>query len=158
LSFSSYIYTSDLTTIAKQGVLWLNTCLTVRAHKAGSHAKKGWETFTAQVVRAVLKREDPSGVVIMAWGLPAQKTFASIGINAGKHLLLKLVAFGDFTRVFFSSKVADLLILPRYRPTKASLEMDTSERPTNGSPKNMARMQKSIGARYLPSDITVADK
>ena len=75
-------------------MLWLNTSLTVRAHKAGSHAKKGWETFTTQVVRAVLKREsDISGVVLMAWGLPAQKTFASIGVNESKHLLLKLVIF-----------------------------------------------------------------
>lgn len=101
LSFSDFssdfspseIPPSDLSPIAKQGVLWLNTSLTVRAHKAGSHAKKGWETFTAQVIRAVLKRESNgmSGVVLMAWGLPAQKTFANIGINESKHLLLKLV-------------------------------------------------------------------
>jgi uracil-DNA glycosylase len=83
--------TRDLSLIAKQGVLWLNTSLTVRAHKAGSHSKKGWETFTAQVVRTVLNRKDNdfSGVVLMAWGLPAQKTFATIGINASKHFLLK---------------------------------------------------------------------
>ncbi|KAF9535481.1 uracil-DNA glycosylase-like protein [Crepidotus variabilis] len=83
--------TGDLSPIAKQGVLWLNTSLTVQAHKAGSHAKKGWETFTAQVIRAVLKREieGTSGVVLMAWGLPAQKTFKAIGINESKHLLLQ---------------------------------------------------------------------
>ena len=77
------IYASDLSPIAKQGVLWLNTSLTVRAHKAGSHARKGWETFTSQVIRAVLKREmgEQQGVVFMAWGLPAQKTFSSIGID-----------------------------------------------------------------------------
>ncbi|CAA7258738.1 unnamed protein product [Cyclocybe aegerita] len=80
----------DLSPIAKQGVLWLNTSLTVRAHKAGSHSRKGWETFTAQVIRAVLQREDEdSGVVFMAWGLPAQKTLASIGINKKKHLYLE---------------------------------------------------------------------
>lgn len=82
-------FPSDLSPIAKQGVLWLNTSLTVRAHKAGSHAKKGWESFTAHVIRTVLKREDNTGVVLMAWGLPAQKTFTSIGINESKHLLLK---------------------------------------------------------------------
>jgi len=74
----------DLSPVAKQGVLWLNTSLTVRAHKAGSHARKGWETFTTQVIRAVLqrKREDGKvGVVFMAWGLPAQKTFSTIGID-----------------------------------------------------------------------------
>ena len=75
---------SDLSPVAKQGVLWLNTSLTVQAHKAGSHAKKGWEAFTTQVIRAVLqqKREDGKvGVVFMAWGLPAQKTFSSVGID-----------------------------------------------------------------------------
>ncbi|KAF8202928.1 uracil-DNA glycosylase-like protein [Pholiota molesta] len=70
--------TGDLTPIAKQGVLWLNTSLTVQAHKAGSHSRKGWETFTAQVIRVVLQRKgnDQPGVVFMAWGLPAQKTSA----------------------------------------------------------------------------------
>jgi uracil-DNA glycosylase len=74
----------DLSPVAKQGVLWLNTSLTVRAHKAGSHARKGWETFTTQVIRAVLQRKREGGklgVVFMAWGLPAQKTFSSIGID-----------------------------------------------------------------------------
>ncbi|KAH9487057.1 Uracil-DNA glycosylase [Psilocybe cubensis] len=80
----------DLTPIAKQGVLWLNTSLTVRAHNAGSHAKKGWEIFTTQVIRAVLNRKNvKQGVVFMAWGLPAQKTFTSIGIDQTKHLLLQ---------------------------------------------------------------------
>ncbi|KAF8905453.1 uracil-DNA glycosylase-like protein [Gymnopilus junonius] len=83
--------TGDLSPIAKQGVLWLNTSLTVRAHKAGSHARKGWETFTSQVIRAVIQREigKQKGVVFMAWGLPAQKTFSSIGIDEKRHLLLK---------------------------------------------------------------------
>ncbi|KDR84857.1 hypothetical protein GALMADRAFT_217936 [Galerina marginata CBS 339.88] len=83
--------TGDLSPVAKQGVLWLNTSLTVRAHKAGSHARKGWETFTTQVIRAVLQRKNANqaGVVFMAWGLPAQKTFSTIGIDQKKHLLLK---------------------------------------------------------------------
>ncbi|TFK41289.1 uracil-DNA glycosylase-like protein [Crucibulum laeve] len=81
----------DLSPTAKQGVLWLNTSLTVRAHKAASHANKGWETFTAQALRAVLRQEnhEHAGVVFMAWGLPAQKTCAKIGIDETKHLLLK---------------------------------------------------------------------
>ncbi|KIM48328.1 hypothetical protein M413DRAFT_440049 [Hebeloma cylindrosporum] len=90
--FKASISNGDLSPVAKQGVLWLNTSLTVQAHKAGSHARKGWETFTTQVIRAVLqrKREDGKvGVVFMAWGLPAQKTFSSIGIDEKKHLLLK---------------------------------------------------------------------
>ncbi|KAK9835762.1 hypothetical protein WJX74_007378 [Apatococcus lobatus] len=56
---------------AKQGVLLLNTVLTVRAHAANSHAKKGWEAFTDAAIRAIsLKRE---GVVFLLWGKPAEK-------------------------------------------------------------------------------------
>jgi len=79
----------DLTPLAKLGVLWLNASLTVRAHKANSHSKKGWETFTAAVIRAVTSRENGRGVVFFAWGLPAQKTCASLGIDEKKHLVLK---------------------------------------------------------------------
>ena len=55
----------------------------MRAHKAGSHSRQGWETLTAQAIRAVLQRKgnDQPGVVFMAWGLPAQKAFSSIGID-----------------------------------------------------------------------------
>lgn len=74
-------HVSDLSRVAELGVLWLNTSLTVRAHKAGSHSRKGWETFTAEVLRKVLAREDHPGVVIMAWGLPAQKTCHAIGVD-----------------------------------------------------------------------------
>ncbi|KAH0584009.1 hypothetical protein H2248_009584 [Termitomyces sp. 'cryptogamus'] len=81
----------DLTALARLGVLWLNTSLTVRAHKAASHANKGWETFTAQVIRAVMNRNEEvnQGIVFMAWGAFAQKTCAGIGINEKKHLVLK---------------------------------------------------------------------
>jgi uracil-DNA glycosylase len=71
----------DLTPLAKAGVLWLNTCLTVRAHNANSHSKKGWESFTDAVIKAVLEREGGRGVVFFAWGLPAQKTCARLRID-----------------------------------------------------------------------------
>ena len=71
----------DLTPLAQRGVLFLNTCLTVRAHKAHSHAKKGWEQLTTAALRAVARREGDEGVVFMAWGLPAQKTCAAVGID-----------------------------------------------------------------------------
>ncbi|EKM83489.1 hypothetical protein AGABI1DRAFT_32274 [Agaricus bisporus var. burnettii JB137-S8] len=77
----------DLSRVAELGVLWLNASLTVRAHKAGSHSKKGWESFTAEALRQVLAREDCAGIVFMAWGLSAQKTCDSIGID--EHLVLK---------------------------------------------------------------------
>ena len=78
----TFLSLSDLSAIAKQGVLWLNASLTVRAHKAASHARKGWETLTAEAIRAVLLRKGTQpGVVFMAWGLHAEKTCDKIGID-----------------------------------------------------------------------------
>lgn len=73
---------------ARQGVLLLNTSLTVRAHSANSHSKKGWEEFTDAVLRVVDERPGP-GVVFLAWGQPAQKRMA--GIDKKKHLILSSV-------------------------------------------------------------------
>lgn len=55
---------------AKQGVLLLNTVLTVRAHKANSHKDIGWEQFTDAVIKIVDKQDTP--IVFMFWGRPAQ--------------------------------------------------------------------------------------
>ena len=57
--------------------------LTVRAHKANSHQRKGWEQFTAAAIRAVVQSKPVAGpgVVFMAWGLPAQKTIKALGID-----------------------------------------------------------------------------
>jgi len=56
---------------AKQGVLLLNTCLTVEDGKANCHAGQGWETFTDAIIKAVSARPD-GNVVFMLWGKPAQ--------------------------------------------------------------------------------------
>ena len=56
----------DLSGWAKQGVLLLNATLTVRAHKAGSHQRRGWEQFTDAAIRALSERR--SGLVFMLWG------------------------------------------------------------------------------------------
>ncbi|MCU1370961.1 MAG: ung [Ilumatobacteraceae bacterium] len=56
---------------ADQGVLLLNTTLTVRAHQAASHQKHGWETFTDEVIRAVAAKEDR--VVFILWGAAARR-------------------------------------------------------------------------------------
>lgn len=56
---------------ARQGVLLLNTVLTVRAHAAHSHREKGWEEFTDAVIRKVNEKSDP--VVFVLWGRPAQQ-------------------------------------------------------------------------------------
>lgn len=72
---------------AKQGVLLLNATLTVRAHTAGSHQKKGWEQFTDSVIHLVTDKLD--NVVFILWGNYA----ISKGefIDASKHLILKSV-------------------------------------------------------------------
>ncbi len=56
---------------AEQGVLLLNTVLTVRAHEANSHHGKGWEAFTDAILRVVIAQETPA--VFVLWGNPAQK-------------------------------------------------------------------------------------
>jgi uracil-DNA glycosylase len=72
---------------AKQGVLMINTCLTVRKGDANSHAKKGWEEFTDQVIRCVARRE--KGVVFLLWGKPAStKAQAVIGSSSKKHVII----------------------------------------------------------------------
>jgi uracil-DNA glycosylase len=77
-----------LTPWAEQGVLMLNTCLTVRAHEANSHSNKGWEKFTQKVIDTVAKIRG-KGVVFLAWGAPAAKRVAKI--NKAKHLVLQSV-------------------------------------------------------------------
>lgn len=70
---------------ADQGVLLLNATLTVETHKAGSHQKKGWETFTDSAIRAL--NDNREGIVFMLWGAYAQKK--ADFINTEKHLVLK---------------------------------------------------------------------
>ena len=74
----------DLTHWADQGVLLLNSTLTVQAHMASSHAKHGWEEFTDAVVRVLAARE---GIVYMLWGGYAQKKAQFV--NTEKNLVLK---------------------------------------------------------------------
>lgn len=69
---------------AKQGVLLLNTVLTVRAHQANSHQGHGWEQFTDAIIRAVNEQDRP--IVYMLWGRPAQSKSAML--NNPKHLVL----------------------------------------------------------------------
>ncbi|KAK9464596.1 uracil-DNA glycosylase-like protein [Lipomyces arxii] len=80
--------TGDLTKWAEQGVLLLNTCLTVRAHKANSHANKGWEQFTEKVI-SIVAEQRKQGVVFLAWGNPAGKRVEKINQNV--HCVLKSV-------------------------------------------------------------------
>ncbi len=76
----------DLTYWANQGVLLLNSTLTVAAHLAASHAGHGWEEFTDAVIRALAGRD---GLVYMLWGSYAQRKAAIV--DETKNLVLKSV-------------------------------------------------------------------
>lgn len=77
----------DLSRWARQGVLLLNATLTVRAHMAASHQKKGWEVFTDAAI-SVLNREKDH-LVFLLWGAYAQKKGESI--DRSRHLVLESV-------------------------------------------------------------------
>lgn len=70
---------------ASQGVMLINSTLTVRAGQAGSHQSKGWETFTDEVIKLI--SDQKQNVVFMLWGAYAQKKGAVI--DSKKHLILK---------------------------------------------------------------------
>lgn len=74
----------DLTPWAKSGVLLLNAVLTVRESSPGSHANKGWETYTDAVIKKINEKEDP--VVFLLWGNYAKSKAALI--TNKKHLIL----------------------------------------------------------------------
>ncbi|WP_100643050.1 uracil-DNA glycosylase [Alteromonas facilis] len=77
----------NLTAWAKQGVLLLNTVLTVEQGKAHSHAKLGWETFTDHVIEAISEHTD--NVVFMLWGGHAQRKAKHV--DASRHCILTAV-------------------------------------------------------------------
>jgi uracil-DNA glycosylase len=76
-----------LTSWAERGVLLLNTVLTVRAHEANSHRKKGWEKFTDRVIELLAARADP--LVFLLWGKPAQAKIPLIEKHGhGRHEII----------------------------------------------------------------------
>ena len=81
----SYPKSGNLEHWAKQGILLLNATLTVRAHAAGSHQKKGWETFTDTVIKTV--SDNKEGVIFLLWGGFAKKKVKLI--NTDNHNILK---------------------------------------------------------------------
>ena len=80
-----YPNTGNLERWANQGVLMLNATLTVRAHTAGSHQKRGWEEFTDAVLKQISTKKE--NVVFLLWGAYAQKKGEFI--DASKHSVLK---------------------------------------------------------------------
>ena len=87
---------------AEQGVLLLNTVLTVRAHQAASHQGKGWEKFTDAVIEIVNAQERP--IVFILWGRPAQMKKKML--TNPKHLILEAPHPSPLSayRGFFGSK------------------------------------------------------
>ncbi|WP_271273285.1 uracil-DNA glycosylase [Aliamphritea hakodatensis] len=87
---------------AEQGVLLLNTVLTVEYNKAGSHQKKGWEPFTDRIIETVNSQCD--GVVFVLWGSHAQKKAAMI--DSTRHRILESVHPSPLSafRGFFGSR------------------------------------------------------
>lgn len=79
--------TGNLTRWAEQGVLMLNATLTVRAHQAGSHQRRGWEEFTDAAIRVLA--ENREHLVFILWGSYAQKKGAFI--DRDRHLVLTSV-------------------------------------------------------------------
>jgi uracil-DNA glycosylase len=92
----------DLTPWAKQGIFLLNATLTVRAHQAGSHQKKGWETFTDSVIRKI--SEEKEHIVFILWGSYAQQKISLI--DTRKHFIIKSVHPSPLSahRGFFGSR------------------------------------------------------
>ncbi len=91
-----------LTKWASQGVLMLNTVLTVRAHQANSHRGMGWEEFTDAAIRILDEQDRP--MVFILWGSPAQKKEKML--HNPKHLILKAPHPSPLSayRGFFGSK------------------------------------------------------
>ena len=109
---------------ADQGVLLLNTVLTVRAHQANSHQGKGWEVFTDAIIQAVNAQDRP--IVCMLWGRPAQSKKPML--TNPKHLILEaphpspLSAYRGFFGCKHFSKCNDYLISNGLQPIDWQIE------------------------------------
>lgn len=102
----------NLTKWAKEGVLLLNTSLSVRAHQANSHSKCGWAWFTDNVIKIISEKKD--GVVFILWGGNARSKKPLV--DANKHLILEcahpspLSAYNGFFGCKHFSKTNEWLI------------------------------------------------
>ena len=109
---------------ADQGVLLLNTVLTVRAHEANSHKGQGWEQFTDAVINAVNSQDRP--IVYLLWGAPAQKKIPML--TNPKHLVLKaphpspLSAYRGFFGCKHFSQCNDFLVKNGVEPIDWQIE------------------------------------
>ena len=113
----------DLTGWANQGVLLLNTCLTVREHMANSHKGKGWENFTDGVIKKISQLRQ--NVVFLLWGSNARSKKSLIDLN--KHCVLESVhpsplsAYNGFFGCNHFTKANDYLVANGFSPIDWSL-------------------------------------
>ena len=109
---------------ADQGVLLLNTVLTVRAHAANSHKGKGWEQFTDAIIKALNEQDRP--IVYMLWGRPAQSKIEML--DNPKHLILTaphpspLSAYRGFFGCRHFSKCNEFLMANNITPIDWQIE------------------------------------
>lgn len=108
---------------AQQGVLLLNATLTVRAHQAGSHQRRGWELFTDAAISQLSQKR--SGIVFLLWGSYAQAKIQLI--DSSKHFILTaphpspLSAYRGFFGCKHFSKTNELLVQSGQTPIDWSL-------------------------------------
>ena len=113
-----------LTKWAEQGVLMLNTVLTVRAHQANSHRGIGWEEFTDAAIKVLNAQDRP--IVFILWGSPAQRK--KVMLNNPKHLILTaphpspLSAHRGFMGCRHFSKANEFLIANGQKPIDWQIE------------------------------------
>ena len=114
---------------ADQGVLLLNTVLTVRAHQANSHRGFGWEQFTDAAIRILNEQDRP--IVFLLWGRPAQMKKSML--NNPKHLILEaphpspLSAYRGFFGCRHFSKTNEFLIQNGLEPIDWQIENKTQQ-------------------------------
>ena len=117
----------NLTKWAKQGVLLLNSTLTVREKEAGSHQKLGWEGFTDSVISKLSSKKD--GLIFLLWGAFAQKK--SVLIDTKKHYILKTThpspfsAYRGFLGCRHFSKTNEILTKNNQKPIDWNLCSDS---------------------------------
>ncbi|TIA92414.1 hypothetical protein E3P81_01424 [Wallemia ichthyophaga] len=151
----------------ENGILLLNSTLTVRKDTAGSHGNKGWEQFTTRVLQVLADRHKSKGIVFFCWGNWAKKMLEGAKVDKKKHLILSSVHPSPLSasRGFFNTghfKQADEWIKERYgrgidwmvqsadRVDKAPIQGEKSDEPIAKKPKTDEKEEEK-------ADVTTSD-
>ena len=129
---------------AHQGVLLLNTSLTVRAGKAASHQGKGWETFTDEVLRAVNAK--PERVVFILWGATARRKKALI--DTSRHVVVESAHPSPLSASsgFFGSRPFSRANAALVEAGREPVDWSLPDRPDPGSDSAPARGEATAGS------------